>query len=208
MILVGLVGVLAVVVSGTEIQLKLPAAGTRCLGEELQAHDLLVVKADTVTEKEQTFTLVIKTNGKDNTVSGAGGNVMYKEEKKTTVSHAFTTTMSGAHWVCVTNTDSYKDLDVMLSMKSGVAAKDYSKVAQKDHLEPAQLATRRIQDLLMEYRSNLFYQRRREETMREVIDSTADRALAFCIFNVVLIVLMGFLQAYFFRRFFRSKKII
>jgi hypothetical protein len=96
----------------------------------------------------------------------------------------------------------------MMTMKSGVAAKDYSKIAKKEHLEPAQIAMRRIDDLLTEYRGNLFYQRRREERMRETVDSTSDRALAFCLFNGALIIAVGFVQAYYFRKFFRSKKII
>jgi hypothetical protein len=201
-------GFAAGVVSGTEIQLKIPIAGTRCLGEELQAHDLLVVKAEAVIDKEQQFTLVIKTATQGGSAYGAGGNVVFKEEKKSAVSHAFTSTTAGPHWVCITNTDGYKELDVMLSMRSGVQAKDYSQIAKKDHLEPTQVSLRRIEDLLKEYRSNLFYQRRRDERMRETIDSTADRALVFCILNVCLIVGVGIAQAFFFRRFFRSKKII
>jgi hypothetical protein len=195
-------------VQATEIQLKIPIAGTRCLGEELQAHDLLVVKAEAAVNKESTFTLVIKTTNQGGSAYGSGGNVVFKEEMKSSVQHAFTSSAAGPHWVCVTNTDSYKDLDVLLSIRSGVQAKDYTKIAQKEHLEPAQVSIRKINDLLREYRVNLMYQRRRDERMRETIDSTADRALAFCIFNVALIVAMGLAQAYFFRRFFRSKKII
>jgi hypothetical protein len=203
-----LLAVAAAIVDGTEIQLKIPIAGTRCLGEELQAHDLLVVKADSVVNKDQLFTLVIKTTTQGGSAYGAGGTVVYKEEKKSSVAHAFTSSTAGPHWVCVTNTDSYKDLDIMVSIRSGVQAKDYTKIAQKEHLEPAELSIRKIDDLLREYRVNLMYQRRRDERMRETIDSTADRALAFCILNVCLIVAMGVAQAYFFRRFFRSKKII
>lgn len=195
-------------VGATEIQLKLPIAGTRCLGEELQAHDLIVVKADSVINKDALFTLIIKTTTQGSSAYGSQGNVLFKEEKKSTVTHALTSTVSGPHWVCITNTDSYKELDVMLSIRSGVQAKDYTKIAQKEHLEPAQLTIRKIEDLVKEYRVNLMYQRRRDERMRETIDSTSDRALAFCVINVSLIVAMGLVQAYFFRRFFRSKKII
>ena len=53
--------ILAVVAEATEIQIKLPAAGTRCFGEELQAHDLLIVKASSAVDKDLPFTLVIKT---------------------------------------------------------------------------------------------------------------------------------------------------
>lgn len=194
--------------AGTEIQLKIPIAGTRCLGEELQANDLLVVKADSVTNKDHTFTLVIKTTNQGGSAYGTGGNVVYKEEKKSSYQHAFTSAAAGSHWVCVTNTDAQRDLDVLLSIRSGVQAKDYTKIAQKEHLEPAQVSIRKINDLLREYRVNLMYQRRRDERMRETIDSTADGAFAFCVINVALIVAMGLVQAYFFRRFFRSKKII
>jgi hypothetical protein len=197
---------------GTEVQFPIAAAGTRCFGEELSAHDLLVVKASTVREEGMVFNLVIKTALKENEGSAAAvasaGTVVYKEEKKSQVSHAFTSTTSGPHWVCLTNVDSYRELTVKLSMKSGVAAKDYSQIAKKDHLEPTQVAMRRIEDLIHEYKSNLFYQRRRDERMRETIDSTADRALIFCVVNSVIIAAMGTLQTILLRRFFKSKKII
>ena len=198
--------------SGTEIQLTIAAAGTRCFGEELGVHDLLVVKASSVKDPSMLFSLIIKTTLKENagnTAAYAGtGTVVYKEERKSQVSHAFTSTTSGPHWVCLTNVDSYREMTVQLSMKSGVAAKDYSQIAKKDHLEPTQVAMRRIEDLLHEYRSNLFYQRRREERMRETIDATADRALWFCVINGLIITGIGLFQAFFFRRFFKSKKII
>lgn len=203
--------VVCTIVSATDFQVKIPTAGTRCFGEELQAHDLLVVRAESVINKDMNFTMIIKNSLKEGSsqydVSG-GGREVYREEKKNSVSHAFTATLAGPHWVCISNLDSYKDLDILVTMKSGVAAKDYSKIAKKEHLEPAQIAMRRIDDMLNEYRGNLFYQRRREERMRETVDSTADRALAFCLFNGTLIVVVGLLQAYYFRRFFRSKKII
>ena len=199
------------IVSATDFQVKIPTAGTRCFGEELQAHDLLVVRAESVINKDINFTMIIKNSVNEGShkydVSG-GGREVYREEKKNSVSHAFTATLAGPHWVCISNLDASKDLDILVTMKSGVAAKDYSKIAKKEHLEPSQVAMRRIDDMLNEYRGNLFYQRRREERMRETVDSTADRALAFCLFNGALIVVVGLLQAYYFRRFFRSKKII
>lgn len=202
-----LVGIsLAAVASATEVQFTITTAGTRCFGEELQAHELMVVKVDSI-DKQSPFNVVIKTAIKGG-APDVPGQVHYKEENRVNFSHAFTSTTAGAHWVCVTNLDQYRDLEAQISLKSGVQAKDYSQIAKKDHLEPAQLSMRIIEDLLQEYRSNLFYQRRREERMRETIDSTANRALTFCIVNVLLIVGVGAFQAYFFRRFFRSKKII
>ena len=200
------IGAIAGLVRATEVQFPIAASGTRCFGEELQAHDLMVVKAESVVDKTMKFSVVVKAalHGPDSTPS----QTIHREEGRVAFSHAFTSTTPGAHWVCITNEDGWKEMNVQLSIKSGVQAKDYSQIAKKDHLEPAQLSIRMIQDTLHEYRSNLFYQRRREERMRETIDSTASRALTFCILNVLLIAGVGLCQAYFFRRFFRSKKII
>jgi len=200
--------------SGSEIQFPISAAGTRCFGEELGAHDLLVVKVSGVREPDMLFNLVIKTTSlKENAGASAAsvsstGTVVYKEERRNKVSHAFTSTTAGPHWVCLTNLDTYRELIVKMSMKSGVAAKDYSQIAKKDHLEPTQVAMKRIDDLLKEYRSNLLYQKRRDERMRETIDDTAHRALMFCLMNSVIIVAMGAVQTILLRKFFRSKKII
>jgi p24 family protein delta-1 len=207
------VGLLLSVAVGTEIQFPIAAGGTRCFGEELSAHDLLVVKAKSVDpDPALPFTLLIKTSVSEAAGASAGsasvGSVVFKEENKPNVMHAFTSVHAGPHWVCITNPAGYKELNLELSMRSGVHAKDYNQIAKKDHLEPAQVAMRRITDLLREYRSNLFYQRRREERMRETTDSTATRALTFCIINILMVVLMGLAQALFFRRFFRAKKII
>jgi hypothetical protein len=197
---------------GTEIQLTIAAAGTRCFGEELAVHDLLVVKASSIKDPSMLFSLIIKASLKEaagSTAAASGtGTVVYKEERKSQVSHAFTSSTSGPHWVCITNVDSYRDLVVQLSLKSGVAAKDYSQIAKKDHLEPTQVTIRRIEDLLHEYRSNLFYQRRREERMHQTLDATADRAFLLMIVNSAIILGVGIFQVFFFRRFFKSKKII
>ena len=117
----------------------------------------------------------------------------------------------------------------------GPEAKDYSQIAKKEHLEDSKVTLRKVADSLNNYHSNVLYIRAREERMRKTNDSTASRAsqlqfcgwfwaqvIFFCLFNVVLMLLgdlrgdvfmacrigVGGWQMLYFKRFFRSKKII
>merc|ERR1712187_862621 len=94
--------------------------------------------------------------------------------------------------------------EVNMKVLVGPQAKDYSKIAKKEHLLETQIALRRVEESLQSYHSNVLYIRSREERMRQTNDSTAFRVICFCLFNVVMMIAVGGWQMMYFKRFFRS----
>merc|ERR1712037_901237 len=132
---------------------------------------------------------------------------IFSEHDREKVKTAFTTTEAGAHWVCIANEDP-EPTEVTMTVAAGAEAKNYSQIAKKEHLEDTQVLLRKVEENLRTYHSQVLYIRRREERMRKTNDSTAFRVICFCVFNVTLMIAVGGWQMLYFKRFFRSKKII
>ena len=140
------------------------------------------------------------------TVMGPHATI-FSDHDREKVKTAFTTSEAGPHWMCVQN-DADSITEVAMSVLVGPQAKDYSNIAKKEHLEDTQISLRKVSETLRSYHSNVLYIRGREERMRQTNDSTAIRVIGFCLFNVVLMIGVGGWQMMYFKRFFRSKKII
>lgn len=166
----------------------------KCYGEELAKNEMLV--ADFTSDKP--ISVLVQDPHTQ----------IFSDEGKTKIKTAFTTIEGGPHWMCVTNEDETEHASVKMHLAAGAAAKDYSQVAKKEHLEPIQVSLRKVEESLRNYHSNVMYMREREESMRQTNDSTAIRVIGFCLFNVVLMIGVGGWQMLYFKQFFRSKKII
>jgi len=184
-----------VVVKAIEVTVSVPAKGKKCYGEQVAKQELLVIEFNTKEEKKMSVSVL------------SPHATIFSEHDKAKVKTAFTTTHAGPHWMCIQNEES-ELLDVTMSVLAGPEAKDYSKLAKKEHLEESQVTLRRVAESLREYHSNVVYIRSREERMKKTSDSTAFRVISFCLFNVCLMIVVGGWQMFYFKRFFRAKKII
>mmetsp|Transcript_35757 Transcript_35757/g.83153 ORF Transcript_35757/g.83153 Transcript_35757/m.83153 type:complete len:206 (+) Transcript_35757:76-693(+) len=180
---------------GIEVTVTVGGKQKKCYGEQVAKLELLVAEFEVVNHKKVSVTVL------------SPHTTVFSEHDREKVKTAFTTSEAGPHWVCVQNDDS-EDTEVVMTVLAGPEAKDYSKIAQKEHLEDTQVALRRVEESLRNYHSNVLYARAREERMRKTNDSTAFRVISFCLFNVVLMIGVGGWQMLYFKRFFRSKKII
>merc|ERR1719221_813041 len=123
--------------------------------------ELLVVEIQTQSAEKKVSVSVLSPHATIFTEHG-------KEKAKT----AFTTTEAGPHWMCIENEES-EESEVKLTVLAGPQAKDYSKIAKKEHLEETQIVLRRVEESLRAYHANVLYIRSREERMRQTNDSTA-----------------------------------
>jgi hypothetical protein len=177
-----------------KISIEVPASQTKCYGEELAHQELLHVE----------LTSADKISG----IIWDPTQQIFSEKSKTSIQKALTTTTDGPHWVCIKNTDEFKSISVVVHIRWGAQAKDYTKVALKEHLDETTVLLQKAQDDMKAYHSNLIYMRQREERMRSTNESTATRLIGFCVFNVILMIGVGGWQMAYFKRFFRSKKIM
>lgn len=186
---------LLVQVASIKVSIQLPAREKKCFGEQAAKLELLVVELS-ASEGSKVGVTVLSPHA-----------TIFSEHDRQQVKTAFTTQDAGPHWICIQN-DEATDAEVLLTVLLGPEAKDYSQIAKKEHLEESRVILRRVADRLGHYHSNLLYIRAREERMRRTNNSTATRVIFFCLFNVVLMIGVGGYQMLYFKRFFRSKKII
>eukprot|EP00933_Yihiella_yeosuensis_P021514 TRINITY_DN17005_c1_g1_i1.p1 TRINITY_DN17005_c1_g1~~TRINITY_DN17005_c1_g1_i1.p1 ORF type:complete len:205 (-),score=35.71 TRINITY_DN17005_c1_g1_i1:153-767(-) len=180
--------------AGIEVTVSLHPKQKKCYGEQAAKMELLVVQIEAV---NQAVSLTVL----------SPHATVFSEHDRRQVKTAFTTQEAGPHWVCLQN-EGDKETEVHIKVLLGPEAKDYSQIAKKEHLDESQVALKRTQEALRNYYNNVLYIRAREERMRQTNDSTATRVIGFCLFNVVLMIGVGGWQMLYFKRFFRSKKII
>jgi len=180
---------------GIEVGVTVAGKTKKCYGEQVAKTELLVVEFE-VADKRKVSVSVLSPHA-----------LIFSDHDREKVKTAFTTSEAGPHWMCIQNDDEAAAV-VKMTVLAGPQAKDYSKIAKKEHLEESQVALRRVEESLRNYHNNVLYIRAREERMRQTNDSTAFRVIGFCLFNVTLMIGVGGWQMLYFKRFFRSKKII
>ena len=119
---------------------------------------------------------------------------------------AFTAEETGSHHICFSN-NGRDDTRIAFDIKVGVAAKDYSEVAKKEHLEPLQVELKRLEDSAREIHEEQLYMRRREEEMRDTNESTNSRLKWFSTSTIVVVSILGGWQIVYLRSYFRAKNL-
>ena len=114
----------------------------------------------------------------------------FKKELAQSGKFAFTAEETGSHHICFSN-KGRQTTRVGLDVKVGVAAKDYSEVAKKEHLEPLQVELRRLEDAAREIHEEQLYMRQREEEMRDTNESTNSRLKWFSMSTIVIVTILG-----------------
>jgi len=165
----------------------------KCFGQELVNGELAAVEF----ASPKPHSVVIK---------GPNQKEIFTGVKKTTVRYAFSAVQSGHHVFCIKSDAGQQIVDLMLNV--GPDAKDYSQIATKQHIDPIEVALKKIEEKLRVYHKNVLYLRSREERMRKTNNSTAFRVIGFCLFSVILMIVMGGWQMLYFKNFFKAKKII
>lgn len=190
---------------------------TKCVGEDVQANELLVGHF-AVEPKSATDVQMKVYSPTAETIQSRVGSDSGK--------FAVTTTVSGDHQVCFTNTGSM-DRVVGFTLEVGASAKNYDDIAKKENLKPLELELKRIEDMVIQIEESLIYLKEREETMRNTngmssywldsfrnlvsvffLESTNSRVMFFSIFSILVLVGLGIWQIIYLRDFFVSKKMI
>ena len=191
-----------------DFSFPLYAGKPKCFGDELAKAELMVIKAEDSSNKPLQLRILSGVN-EDEALSKKtldASKVVFESLDKSTVQHALTSAKAGPHWVCMETKE--KMTEVTLSVRTGVQAKDYSQLAKKDGLDASQTALTQITDALKSYYSNLIYMREREERMRHTYDLASGKIITASVVSLVLVIFAAGAQMLYFKRFFKTKKII
>jgi hypothetical protein len=198
----------------SELIITLPPGTQKCFGEELAKSELLVVKGEVILPKSKSFGMNIfsgiseVTLASDNKFDKTKNKPLFQDDSKPQIHTALTSLSAGPHWVCIENPDYRDPIEVSLSVKYGAHAKDYSQIAKRDHLEDAERKLVEIHDILRGYHSNMVFMREREEKVKVAHEAASSNVIFYSVSNLLIVVAAGALQLFYFKRFFKSKKII
>ena len=70
-------------------------------------------------------------------------STIFSDHGKAKIKTAFTATEAGPHWLCMQN-DNSGAAEVRLKILAGPQAKDYSRIAKKEHLEDTQVVADKV----------------------------------------------------------------
>eukprot|EP00392_Amoebophrya_sp_AT5.2_P002898 g2903.t1 len=195
------------------------AAGKKeCIGQDTLKHVLSVVQVSSkeglplsLTVLEDRTPIYDRTScWSHHTIFSEGHQTGSGDDSKkvTSISTAYTAQRDATHWICVLNESATEKTEVRFSLRMGAAAKDYSQIARREHLDGVQVHLRRVQDQLDLYQENLLKMRHTDSALRALNDNTGVRVIVFCALNVTLMIVLGGWQVLSFKSFFREKKII
>ncbi|MED6173681.1 hypothetical protein PIB30_061894 [Stylosanthes scabra] len=188
------------------IWLTIPTSGTKCVSEEIQSNVVVLadyyVVADEVDHHHQIHTVSLK-------VTSPYGNNLHQKENVTHGQFAFTSAESGTYLACFWLQNKHEQpLTVSLDWRTGISAKDWETVAKKEKIEGVELELRKLEAAVEAIRENLIYMKEREADMREVSEATNAKVAWFSIMSLGVCILVGALQLWHLKRYFRKKKLI
>lgn len=178
-------------------ELELISKETMCFGEELGSQTLIVGNIDSQPAGEILDVSVMSPNGE----------VLFSKNLTNFAKFSFTAIDSGTHSICLTN-QGLDLLPVNLDVKTGVRAKDYSKIASTKEMKELDYRVKMYQDLIKQIHSRMQTLREREEQMRTTNLTIHSRVISYSVCTIVLLFALAIVQILYLKRFFRAKKMI
>jgi len=190
------------------ISFDIVAGETKCLSEELLPEEL--VQGDWWLSEPPG---VPHKGGFSLTVKDAEGNPVFSSpSEQMRGTFAFTTSKTGGVFsFCFALNPSegtYVVKRVGISLKVGVQAKDYTKVALDEHLNKLETFVRKIEDQVSEVFQDIEYLKKREAKMRDTNESTNARVKWLSIFEIGTFIGLSLWQVFYLKNYLHKKKVL
>ncbi|XLU35495.1 hypothetical protein S245_071561 [Arachis hypogaea] len=143
------------------MRFELRSGQTKCIAEEIKSNAMTVGKYSVVNPSEgypipDTYKLVVK-------VSSPSGNSYHYGDHVESGNFAFSASESGDYTTCFWIPDSKESPTVTIDFewRTGVAAKEWSKVAKKGQVEVMEFELKKLYDTVQSIHDEMFYLRER-----------------------------------------------
>ncbi|KAK4764554.1 hypothetical protein SAY86_025644 [Trapa natans] len=143
------------------LRFDLQSGHTKCIAEDIKSNSMTVGKYSIVNPSEghplpESHKLTVR-------VTSSYGNSYHSAEKVESGQFAFTTGEAGDYMACFWAPDHKPEatLTVEFEWKSGVAARDWSKVAKKNQVEAMEFELKQLQETISSIHEEMFYLRER-----------------------------------------------
>ncbi|XP_021905309.1 transmembrane emp24 domain-containing protein p24delta9-like [Carica papaya] len=193
---------------GESMRFDMKSGATKCISEDIKINAMTVGKYSIVNTNEgyplpDSHKLTVRVN------SPHGNNYHYGDLVQSG-NFAFTAAEDGDYTACfwVPDHQPAETLTVEFEWKSGVAAKDWSKVAKKGQVELMELELKKLYDMVTSIHEEMFYLREREAEMQLLNRSTNSKMGSFSLFSILICLSVASLQLWHLKTFFERKKLL
>lgn len=135
------------------------------------------------------------------------GVAVYNKNNENNYKISYSTTDSGNHQLCLDNYSS-KENKIEFSFKSGIEAKDYSKIAKKDNVKPIEMHIEKLQDKMEQLIHSMVSFKEIENNNLGTFDGIVNRVF---FTSIVLLSVMGvitLISLSIVKKFLRERKVI
>jgi len=183
---------------------KLEAGKEKCLKEEV--HKDILVTGNYDIEDKPSVDVDIK-------ITDSKAHILFQKDEASEGKFAFTLDTADVFSVCFNakagaNAKRGETVDVDLSIKRGVEAKNYDELAKAEQLKPLELELRRLEDLTESIVNDFALMKKREEEMRDTNESTNSRVLYFSVFSMVCLIALATWQVLYLKKYFKKQRLI
>ncbi|RDX74053.1 Transmembrane emp24 domain-containing protein p24delta9, partial [Mucuna pruriens] len=191
------------------MRFELQTGQTKCISEDIKTNALSVGKYSVINHNEgfplpDTHKIYVK-------LSSPHGNSYHFGDHVESGNYAFTAAEAGDYSACFWIPES-RDTPAMVTVefewRTGVAAKDWSKVAKKGQIEVMEFELKKLYDTVLSIHDEMFYLREREEEMQDLNKSTNRKMFTFSFLSIAVCLSVAGLQLWHLKTFFERKKLL
>ncbi|GKD64690.1 transmembrane emp24 domain-containing protein p24delta9-like protein [Tanacetum coccineum] len=206
-----IIGILVLVSSSCKVngmRFDIKTGATKCITDDIQSYSLSVGKF-TIVNPDQDYPLPDSHRITVRISSPLGNNCHYADQKEFGT-FAFTANEDGDYMACfmVAKQNPPATLTIEFDWRSGLAAKDWSKVAKRGQLEMMEIDLKKLFDTVASIHDEMFCLREREEAMQHLIRSTNAKMATFSFFSLIVCLTVAAMQLWHLKTFFEKKKLI
>lgn len=176
------------------MRFDLQSGHTKCVSEDINNSAITVGKYNVVNPNEgyplpDTHKLNVR-------VTSPYGNNYHHGDQVDSGNFAFTAAEAGDYTTCFSAADHEPEtkLAIEFEWKTGVAAKDWSKIAKKEQVEVMEIEMKKLLDTVTSINEEMFHLRVREEEMQQLNQSTNSKMAGLSFLSLAVCLSVAGLQ--------------
>ncbi|KAI9396432.1 hypothetical protein POPTR_004G127200v4 [Populus trichocarpa] len=190
------------------MRFDLQSGHTKCISEDIMNNAVTVGKYNVVNPNEG-YPLPVSHKVTVRVASPYGNNYHHRVNVDSG-NFAFTAAEAGDYTTCFSAADHEPEtkLAIEFEWKTGVAAKDWSKIAKKEKVEVMELELKKLLDAVKSIHEEMNYLRGREEEMQHLNQSTNSKMAGLSFLSIVVCLSVAGLQLWHLKSYFERKKLL
>nr|ABK94061.1 unknown [Populus trichocarpa] len=190
------------------MRFDLQSGHTKCISEDIMNNAVTVGKYNVVNPNEG-YPLPVSHKLTVRVASPYGNNYHHRVNVDSG-NFAFTAAEAGDYTTCFSAADHEPEtkLAIEFEWKTGVAAKDWSKIAKKEKVEVMELELKKLLDAVKSIHEEMNYLRGREEEMQHLNQSTNSKMAGLSFLSIMVCLSVAGLQLWHLRSYFERKKLL